>query len=944
MSSSSSPSPQSSSVGSPGLGVLHEPLVAPVKKRRIQRACDACRVKRTACNGLRTDNRQCSSCVEEGILCVYSGASTSTPLTKEKHRTPSQSVDEHGPSPGPGVETATLSIRAVDSPSTEDTSDYAEMVRQMTELRVSEPHLSRFLGKSSPWTTASRPKPTYVFPPQDLLYSLITLYFEHANLFLPLLHRPSFERDVSRGSHLLDDQLGAIVLLVCAIGSRFSHDPRVHNESTPLNSGRMFSDQVDLDLDVMTRKETMNLLDLQRFCLAIEYNECASRQMNWALVGIGIRAAVELGLHRRQDERRHTVASELYRRAFWVLVYYDRLLSCTLGRPSALQGEDFDVQLPTECDDEYWEQDGVPLFQQPPGKPSAVSYFTSTIKLTSVLAFSLKLLYALDKTKAIYSVRDPAWEEHLVVELDSALNKWFSLLPDHLRWNPHGASEAFFRQSVALHCHYHFVQMITHRPFLPILRMDPPTNLPSLAICTNAARACVRVADAWLNRCPESPIVYIINPLCMAAIMLIITTISNRSTVADASRAGVDIPEVDRVSRIIATMETRWQLAGLLRDTLAELISARNDLPADHASCALSESLSSWDGMFQHQHWSASTVLSPSPSHSYPCLNGTATPPISGMGVGLSHRSAGEEIWPNQRDHESSHPQNAGWSDLEAYIAYMNGVTLVHCLANGIPYRFLTPSPVARSLSFLSLSLPSFLAPVATSLLSLSLFTLGLASVAVATVLLAIVALDVPYFKSVYFLRIDLGNGTVTASAAANQTNAFVDLGVLGFCTDLRDGRGLQCSSPQIGYSLSSASKFINGTLPPALTSRVNAVASSLTKVLVLHVAAFGIALVSFAFALLSFFGAPIADCCSSCFCGFASAAAFAVFVFDIAFFELVKKRVQAEANAGAAVLGNALYLTLFAWLLLMITPILFLIGRCFGCCMPDISDKRHKY
>ncbi|KAJ7894824.1 hypothetical protein B0H13DRAFT_2525300 [Mycena leptocephala] len=195
---------------------------------------------------------------------------------------------------------------------------------------------------------------------------------------------------------------------------------------------------------------------------------------------------------------------------------------------------------------------------------------------------------------------------------------------------------------------------------------------------------------------------------------------------------------------------------------------------------------------------------------------------------------------------------------------------------------------------------------------------LGLASVGAATALLGMVAFDVPYFKSVYFLRIDLGNGTASTSTG-NQTYPFVDLGALGFCTDLQDGHGLQCSHAQIGYSLSG----------------VTVVASTLTKVLVLHIVTFGIALISFAFALLAFLGAPIAECCSSCFCGFAGAAGFAVFIFDIAFFEIIKLRVNEEGHGSKAIVGNAIYLTLLAWLLLFITPIMFLIGRCCACCMP---------
>ncbi|KAJ7466494.1 actin cortical patch SUR7/pH-response regulator pali [Mycena latifolia] len=213
---------------------------------------------------------------------------------------------------------------------------------------------------------------------------------------------------------------------------------------------------------------------------------------------------------------------------------------------------------------------------------------------------------------------------------------------------------------------------------------------------------------------------------------------------------------------------------------------------------------------------------------------------------------------------------------------------------------------------------------------------LGVASVTAATALLGMVAFDVPYFKSVYFLRIDLGTSTASPSHA-NQTHGFVELGVLGFCADLKDGRGLQCSPAHIGYSLSEAQQFIDGTMPAVLSNGVNAVASTLTKVLVLHIIAFGIAVISLAFALLAFFGAPIADCCSSCFCGFAGAAAFAVFIFDIAFFEIIKTRVNEVGDAGSAIMGNALYFTLFAWLLLFITPILFLIGRFCGCCVPKL-------
>ncbi|KAJ7471057.1 hypothetical protein FB451DRAFT_1559540 [Mycena latifolia] len=209
---------------------------------------------------------------------------------------------------------------------------------------------------------------------------------------------------------------------------------------------------------------------------------------------------------------------------------------------------------------------------------------------------------------------------------------------------------------------------------------------------------------------------------------------------------------------------------------------------------------------------------------------------------------------------------------------------------------------------------------------------LGVASLAVASILLGIVAFDVPYFKSVYFLRIDL-SGAVASTASANQTTPYVDLGVLGFCTDLQNGLGLQCSPAKIGYSLSEASQYINGTLPSILSNGVNVAAAALTKALVLHLVALGVALIAFGFGLLALLGIPfIAECCADCFSGFAGATGFVVFVFDLAFFFLIKKRVNAESGASSAVMGNAIWLTLVAMLLLFITPIMFLVGRCCGC------------
>ena len=65
------------------------------------------------------------------------------------------------------------------------------------------------------------------FPPRDLMDALVDLYFTHMNMHCPLLHEPTFKKSIAAGEHLHNGAFGGTVLLVCAIASRYTRDPRV---------------------------------------------------------------------------------------------------------------------------------------------------------------------------------------------------------------------------------------------------------------------------------------------------------------------------------------------------------------------------------------------------------------------------------------------------------------------------------------------------------------------------------------------------------------------------------------------------------------------------------------------------------------------------------------------------------------------------------------------
>ncbi|KAH9478764.1 FAD-dependent monooxygenase OpS4 [Psilocybe cubensis] len=352
-----------------------------------------------------------------------------------------------------------------------------------------------------PWemtyvTSSERP---YVFPENDLLNTLVSLYFEKSNTIIPILHRPTFERSLSMGQHHWDPSFGMTVLLVCAIASRYSSDPRVSvaNDPSGMSAGWHYFCQVPVHRKKMLY--TASTYDLQYYGLASLYLSGTSMPHNsWTVIAIGLRHAFEKGAHRRKGNKQPSVEEELQKRAFWALICLDNLSSSFVGRSGSTPHDAYDVEYPVECDDEFWEtEDPDQAFRQPPGRPSYMTAYVHFIKLCEILGFVLRTLYTTKKSRMISGFVGPDWEGKMVAELDSSMNKWKEALPEHLLWNPDRQDITFFHQSANLYTSYYYVQMQIHRPYLT---KKSELTLPSLAMCNSAARACSHVLEASIAR------------------------------------------------------------------------------------------------------------------------------------------------------------------------------------------------------------------------------------------------------------------------------------------------------------------------------------------------------------------------------------------------------------------------------------------------------------
>jgi hypothetical protein len=330
-------------------------------------------------------------------------------------------------------------------------------------------------------------------------------------------------------------------------------------------------------------------------------------------------------------------------------------MGASFGRPCAIQEEDFDVDLPTEIDDEYWENELEPeqAFKQPVGKPSVLSYFVSIIKLIQILAVALRTIYSINKSKIFLGFVGPHWEQQIVAELDSALNEWVDSVPGHLKWDTTGQNFKelkWFLQSASLYSHYYHLQILVHRPFIPSPRKPSPLSFPSLAICTNAARSCAHVVDLQRRRAPQYPSSHFQLPAFTAGIVLLLS-------IWGAKRSGSvtnpvrEMEDVHKCMAVLQGAEGRWHAAGRLWDVLYELASV-GDLPLPIPSPSAKRERDSDSPISLQSNTNANTSRGPAPPPPQ------AQPQRLSLSPGASSLGAGSSGTPFV-DQLYSHPSEA---------------------------------------------------------------------------------------------------------------------------------------------------------------------------------------------------------------------------------------------------------------------------------------------
>ncbi|KAM0247347.1 hypothetical protein ACHAQJ_009881 [Trichoderma viride] len=313
------------------------------------------------------------------------------------------------------------------------------------------------------------------FPSRDVAMRLVTLYFEHANPQIPILHRGEFMRMFERAYANDGRDLSARELymlnMVFAIGCGVIVGEPIKAEAS---GGAGLSFQRSRDQCRPEEYHASAIVHLEE-CLSssgggLEVLQAVLLLANfallrpvppglWYITGVAVRLAVDLGLHHEDggdiegsgqnslshdhpdgpvteprdpsggssDRGRRLWIRDMRRRLWWCTYSFDRLVSTCVGRPFGISDHVITTEFPSVLDDVFITPNGLtslrPSSEEPSYKRVAHHYFRLRILQSEILQVLQYNQAQVAKTGTQAQILYPEMNRHLpspyLVQFDS---------------------------------------------------------------------------------------------------------------------------------------------------------------------------------------------------------------------------------------------------------------------------------------------------------------------------------------------------------------------------------------------------------------------------------------------------------------------------------------------------------------------------------------------
>lgn len=316
------------------------------------------------------------------------------------------------------------------------------------------------------------------FPPYDLLYGLVDLFFKHIYPWCPILHRQTTLNSLF-GDATLDEEDKVILHAIVATTVKFSTDARLTAEKRARYHASSKSKVLLYGIDNSSVKSLQALV-----ILALDVVGCSNGPPGWNLLALITRSVVQLGLAMETyspavapqyasiytlraivlPEPKDWIEEESRRRLFWMIYVLDRYATVATAFEFALDENEIDRRLPCR-DDLYARNVSVQTrwfhtstrSDYSMNRPENLGSFSYYVEVLGILT---KVHKFLKQPVDITSLGDVEKWQSQYRELDSAIENWKYNLPQEFGnsgrlFTKTGLGQSLNSGLVMLHAAYH---------------------------------------------------------------------------------------------------------------------------------------------------------------------------------------------------------------------------------------------------------------------------------------------------------------------------------------------------------------------------------------------------------------------------------------------------------------------------------------------------------
>ncbi|KAE8386636.1 putative C6 transcription factor [Aspergillus alliaceus] len=353
--------------------------------------------------------------------------------------------------------------------------------KQLGAVDISAPTLrSRPITQmlDSPKSASESPQdaslpPTHDLPSRDVARRLCTNALEDGCSLMRFVHEPSFFAIFNRIYDTPPEQYTneehaflPLLYIVMAVGCLFSDDGAgtldISGYESAIGQGFQFFKAGRQLLEIT---DCRDLTSLQAICFMVLFLQSSAKLSTcYSYVGIALRSALRLGLHRSVSANFNPLEQELRKRVFWVVRKMDVYVSTLLGLPQMLSDDDIDQEYPASIDGEFITSAGI--LPTPPDYTPLMAGANAHTRLSNIMLKVVKYIYPVkDAQHRSESDQRYVVSHSKIREIERDLQAWMEELPAALRPGTE-VSPQLERVRQLLRISYAHVQVVMYRPFL----------------------------------------------------------------------------------------------------------------------------------------------------------------------------------------------------------------------------------------------------------------------------------------------------------------------------------------------------------------------------------------------------------------------------------------------------------------------------------------------